>query len=215
MTRGELRTLVRMHINEVSAGFWTDATLNDCLNRGKDKVNSEITKLREDYFTVSKTFSTTANTKSYAWPANSITIRRLEHYASGDASDIDKLTRVAFPQTEGNRGWPYKASGKPREYVVRATQYDLYPIPDAVYTMRIYVEERQADMAQDTDVPTSPPDTHPYIAAWAALLAMTKQGMLSAPLGALIDQYHADLMELFTARGGGEAPAVLGYLEGI
>ena len=149
MTRAEIRNLVRLHLNETTAGFWTDATLNDCINRGKDKVNSEITKLREEYFTVSKTFSTIAGTKSYSFPANTITLRRLEHYSATDASEIEKLTRVPFPQMEGNRGWPYEASEKPREYVVRATQFDLYPIPDAVYTMRIYIEERQSDL--DTD----------------------------------------------------------------
>lgn len=67
-TRSDLRTSVRYNLDESSASFWTDARLNDCLNRAIDRVWTEVRGLRADYFMTTRTSAdgtTTILSESY------------------------------------------------------------------------------------------------------------------------------------------------------
>src|SRR5881409_1068320 len=51
----DLRTAVRDNLDEASASFWSNAQLNRFINRAKDRVWTEVRKLKEDYFLVTRT----------------------------------------------------------------------------------------------------------------------------------------------------------------
>lgn len=49
-TLSALRTAVRDNVDESTASFWSNAQLNRFINRAKDRVWTEVRKLKEDYF---------------------------------------------------------------------------------------------------------------------------------------------------------------------
>ena len=54
-TLSSLRTAVRANVDESVASFWSNATLNGAINRAKDRVWTEVRKLKEDYFDITRT----------------------------------------------------------------------------------------------------------------------------------------------------------------
>jgi|SRR3990167_10059123 len=215
MNRTALRNLVRTWLNEPTAGLWSDAELNTFLDIGVNRVNSLISSLDEDYFTVSETFSTTIGAKSYALPTSARNILRLEHYSTSDPYDIVKIDPLPFPRMEGGGEWPFTANGKPLRYVIRGTQFDLYPIPDAVYTLRIYIDKRQDAMVDDNSTPTTPLEYHDMIAIYTVILALPKNHESASEFMALWNNREVDLITTISNRKQVEPQKVEGYLEGI
>ena len=54
-SRSDLRTSVRFNVDETTASFWSDARLNNCLERAVDRVWTEVRKLDGDYFMTTRT----------------------------------------------------------------------------------------------------------------------------------------------------------------
>src|SRR3989304_6359844 len=205
MNRSAIRSFIRTFLNEATEGFWLDTELNTFINLANQKVNILIDNIDEDFFTTSKTFQTTANSKTYAWPSDCKRIRRIEHYNASDASDITRLDEITFPRTEMQGDWPFSASGKPRRYQVRGANFDLLPIPDAVYTMKIYYDQRQTDLLQETDSPISPIDFHDMVAIWATILACPKDpDRDSTEFKTLWDNRESDLILAISGRKGSD-----------
>lgn len=215
MNRSEIRTDVRTLLNEATAGFWTNANLNTYINKANQRVNTIIAATREDYFTESSTFSTVAATKSYAFPTDCRFIRRIEHYSTSDAGDIEKLDELKFPRTEMQGEWPFTETGRPKRYSVFGTQFNLGPIPDAVYTMRIYYDSRKSDLASDTDSPSSPTDFHDMIVYWTCVLALAQNKESSEEFVGLFNIRKAELIQSILSRGSDDPKTVEGFLEGI
>lgn len=214
MNRSEIRSLTRIWLDEASAGFWTDAELNTLINLSNQRVNSIIAALHEDYFTASSTFSTVSGTLSYNLPTDFRFMRRLEHYSATDASDIRKLDEIKFPRIESYAEWPFESAGKPRRYVIRGKQMDLYPPPNAIYTMRIYYDVRQDDLSLDTSAPLSPVDFHDMIAVDAAIKALIKNHEPAEELRILWAERKQELIDTLGGYKGDDPEHVEGYLEG-
>lgn len=216
MNRSELRTALRSFLNEETAGFWTDAQLNTYINLSNDRVNSIISATREDYFTISATFSTVAGTKSYSFPTDCRFIRRMEIFDSSDEGYVIKLDELRWPRIEANGDWLFpNAPAQPKRYVTRGTQFDLYPTPDAAYTIRIYYDARPATMDSDADSPTSPSDFHDMVIYWAAMLAKKQNEEDDSGFAELFNARKVELIQTLINRGGEDATTVEAYLEGI
>jgi len=213
MIRSEIRTQMRTLLNEATEGFWSDANLNSYINLSNQRVNSIISATKEDYFTKSATFSSVAATKSYAFPTDCRFIRRMEHYSTTDASDIEKLDELKFPRTEMNGEWPFTEAGRPKRYLIFGTQFNLEPIPDAVYTMRIYYDSRKDDLAADDESPSSPTDFHDMLVYWACVLANTQNKEDSQEFVGLFNTRKAELVQSLLSRGSDDSNTVEGYLE--
>lgn len=54
-TLAQMRTAVRTNLDESSPSFWSNVQLNGFINQGKDRVWTEVRKLKEDYFLVQRT----------------------------------------------------------------------------------------------------------------------------------------------------------------
>ena len=214
MTRAEIRAYVRTLINEASPGFWSDAELNTALDRANDRVNALIQSLDEDYFTKSSTFSTVANAKSYGLPSDFVTFRRLEHYSTTDASDIEKIDVIVFPRTEAQGYWPTTTTQRPARAILRGSQLDLMPIPDAVYTLRLYYEYAPPALTSDGISPASPADYHDMLGLWAAILARQKSEDDVSTLGQLYKAREADLIAVMERRRAADPVYAEGFLEG-
>ncbi len=100
-TLSELRTAVRDYIDEPTASFWSNAQLNRFINRAKDRVWTEVRKLKADYFNLSRTsldgaavtilgetydtsgFRIVAGTLTYSLPPDHIEMKAIEVITSG------------------------------------------------------------------------------------------------------------------------------------
>src|SRR5262245_53882181 len=54
-TLATMRTAVRTNLDEASASFWSNTQIDGFINQGKDRVWTEVRKLKEDYFLVQRT----------------------------------------------------------------------------------------------------------------------------------------------------------------
>lgn len=216
MNRSALRTLIRSWINEPTEGFWLNSELNTYINIANQKINAIITAIRDDFFTISKTFSTTTNTKSYTWPSDFGGLRRMEHYSTSDPSDIQKIDLLKFPRSEAGGEWPFSQSGKSTRYVSFGDHFDLLPIPDAAYTLRMYYDAVKADLTLDTDSPSSPVQFHDMTAIWATILALPKNHEDASNFERLWSNRENDLITYMAGLGKGEdSETVEGYMEGV
>lgn len=214
MNRGDIRSLTRTYLDEASAGFWSDAELNSLINVANQKLNATVAGVYEDAFTQSVTFNTVANTKSYALPTDFRVLRRLELYDTADPHVISKFDELHFPRIEGTHEWPFGGFGEPRRYVLRGNQFDLYPIPDAVYPLRMYYDRRLADLLVDGDIPASPAEFHDMLALYAAAQALVKAQDDPSTLLALYKLREADLIQSLQSRKSQDVERVEGYMEG-
>ena len=217
MNRSEIRTNVRLLLNESTAGFWADADLDKCIDMANAKVNSIISSVREDFFTVSATFPTVAGQRSYAMPSDCRFIRRMEIYDASNSNNILKLEEFRFPRIEASGPWPFQSSGQPVGYVVRGEQFDLLPICDAVYTLRLYYDVRQDNLSGDSSSPSSPSDYHDAIVFWSCVLATMINGNpqedSTGQFSTMFSLRKEELINSLLRRGSDDPKAAEAYLE--
>jgi hypothetical protein len=215
MNLSEIRTTCRQLLNEDTPGFWSDAKLNAYINLAAMRVNSIISSTREDFFTQSATFATVAGQKSYTLPEDCRFIRRMEMYDSSDSSSIIKMDELRFPRTEANGDWMFVANGQPQRFYVIGNHFDLFPIPEGTFQMRMFYDVRQVQLATNTDVPSVPLDFHDMIVFWACVLAKKQNEDDDAGFVALFNMRKEELIETIVHRAGEDARTVESYLEGI
>ena len=219
MNRSEIRDAMRMLLNEDAPGFWSNADLDKCINMACQKVNTIASSVKEDYFTQSAIFSSIASQKSYSLPFDCRSIRRMEIYDLGDPSKVYKIDETRFPRTEAMGAWPYPITGRPSAYYVIGTHFDLMPIPDDVYPMRIYYDVRKNDMALDSESPSIPTDFHDAIVFWGCVLASTVDGNPQqdniATYQGLFKERKEEFIQHLLRRAGDDGKSIEGYLEGI
>ena len=70
-----------------------------------------------------------------------------------DGSMSRKLTQVGRRTFDTLEPYPESGvvSGKPTHYVLQGTNFELFPIPDDTYTLKIYCSVFPADLSGDTD----------------------------------------------------------------
>lgn len=215
MNLGEIRTLVRTNIDEITPGFWTEAQITRYINVANQKVNSIIDAMDGDFFTVRVVFSTVALTRTYELPTTFREMVRLEHYSLTDQNDIQVLEELPFPRTEGAGEYPFSQAGKPGRYTLHGTVYDLLPIPDAVYPMRMFFKERQLDMSNETaHAPASPLEFHDMVAIYATIQALQKNHEDASAFSAIWADRKEDLiMAMSSGRKGQDPEYVEGFME--
>ena len=95
------------------------------------------------------TFTTTANVYQYAFPSNMQACVAMRCIDGSDSTilsetDIDRLHRAEPYQTSSD-------SGKPEYYAPYGVNFELYPKPDAAYTMYIDYMKWPDELSTDAD----------------------------------------------------------------
>lgn len=86
MTRGEMRTLLRKRIQEVSADQWTDSDLNSLLNVALSRIQTLVMKVHPDAFLYRYYRNIEANNEFYGWPAGLLFVVSVETKTSASGS---------------------------------------------------------------------------------------------------------------------------------
>lgn len=127
----------------------------------------------------STTFPTVAGTTTYALPdtvVEEITLR-----IANQSMPLRYMSREQFLQ-EYPGGWTTTGNGLPTMYVPsaeasnNALQIDLWPTPDAVYTVTMDYRARVTPLSADGDYTVIPPEHEDYIVYAAAAECLTLLG---------------------------------------
>lgn len=134
------------------------------------------------------TFPTAGNQASYALNALDTTIHRV-----WDITNNIPLRKISGIDLGG---WDTTVSaptntGRPRGYFRDGANIRLYPTPDQVYTIGMFVTRTPAPLTGPTDVPIIPETWHDLIPIWARWLYFEHKGDLPKA------QYAYNLIELW------------------
>lgn len=145
-----MRTALRPKLGNPTVTEVPDATLTRILNAAYREVAG---KYAFNETRCIKNFSTVIGTDKYAVPADLQALFRI-----WDDTNKRKLTKrgVRFLAT-ARKNVP---NAKPSYYIRVRDFFQLYPIPDAIYSMMIFYLKDVADLAADLDIPVIPSTWH-------------------------------------------------------
>lgn len=146
----------------------TLATCKELLNK---YMKILISKYPFVWIGKSSTIATVAGTKLLTMPDLVRKVGKFQIQANG--ADLTYLTQFEF-ETMFPMGWTNITNSRPIYYIEtdpasnNAIQFNLFPTPDAIYTIAYDYQTRAAAMSADADVPIVPPEWDNWI-IWRAI----------------------------------------------
>lgn len=135
------------------------------LTEAQEELVNEVNDLDEDILTKSATASTVADQKRYALPTDFDGMRYLEYVRDDDTDDtvrLDPIQRIHHKEDydQGDDGvdwwWPTATlaapTGQPRAYLRVGDFFELRPIPDDAYTLRMWYFPRLSAISSGSTV---------------------------------------------------------------
>lgn len=216
MNLGQIRTLVRVYLNEPTAAFWSDAVLNTLINVAVPKVHNRIKSASRYHFTTRATFPTISGTEYYALPTNCKDVKLVTRLDTDGREtplsfipwpDPSEMTPAGF--MDPSLGASYDG---PLSYWIVGAAVRLLPRPAAVVTMKLYYEARLTALSADGDLPSCDADYHDMAAKWAAIEASPKNNQDISTMLKLYDKRDEDMIQDVLHRVPAPAQEVSSYL---
>jgi hypothetical protein len=185
MELSTLRSSARAKADEESTGFISNDELNRYLNQGLRLIYGKIAERFEDYFIVPGTalngglFSTVAGTQGYSLPTTMQKLVRVEYRDSSSTNDDDWMKIARGNIGNENRGANYSigdSSLRDFDYFIAGDMIYLRPVPQSVYSVRLWFIPRVTELSSDADVPGVPAEYHELIAEYGAIQCLGKSG---------------------------------------
>ena len=129
----QLAVADRMHRADLAA------VMPDLIRQAEDIIFADLTSPNQG---INVTLSTVAATETLALPSDFISPRSLALSSTGQHGALDYFTPAQYDEV-------FEASntGVPRVYTVINTTLHLQPIPDAIYTIRLFYNARLAALS--------------------------------------------------------------------
>lgn len=168
MTRGQLRTMLRRQLQEVSEDQWTDDTLDSYLNMGLHSLQQAIMAVRpEAYLRIDDTDIVNASSDPtlalIPKPQGFHHEIRLQKQDSTSSSGWTDLGMISYTKTRGR-----VSSGQELKYAHWGRYFLLSPPPSTSVVGGLRLEwVPTLTMAEDTDVPDVPISLHKAIVYYA------------------------------------------------
>lgn len=126
MTPQEIELRARRMLNAVGSSFWSQTEIMDYITAVCKDFSVE-TECIENYYST----STVASQEQYTIPTRAIKIDRVE-------VDGSKLQKIDERQRDAMRNnITTTLTSRPQYYFEANEVFELYPVPDAVYTMKV------------------------------------------------------------------------------
>lgn len=169
MTRGEIRTLLRRHIQDTAAVAWTTDELDSVINLAYANVQKEIIKADPEAHLFWDRMDTTAGTNWYPL-LNSFGI---SHVAIKGSSS-DTVWTILSPRRYRDF---YTYSGTSQIYTKRGQWIGVYPAPTVSVTNGLEVLHAPimaigSGLSNDSEVPRIKTPLHLAIVYWSKLIAL-------------------------------------------
>ena len=159
MTVTQIRSLLRVLIDEPHTAKWSDANLNALMFSEYRDLIGGITDRNAKYYLKSGAVSTVANNPFTALPSDCTLLNKL---VNSDGETLEWLDSAQFNHTSTNAE-PYKFD---------VTGRNIWwgdAAPDAVYSYTAYYHYIPTDLSADGDIPELPPDMHDILAYGVAV----------------------------------------------
>lgn len=166
MTRGELKTLVSVWLDDLNFGYFTEAQINIWLNNAQMELQKLLIGAGVNWYAKEQQTTTVPNQADYVLPDDFLKSHRVEYVQSGTYpnEDIDRLGAIAINQQDRI---PLKV-GSPVGFYLKKDKMILVPVPDAAKTLKLMYSYRVSPMTSDSDVPDAPEQYHEFLAVLAA-----------------------------------------------
>ncbi len=146
MTPGELATYARQQYNAVNDQFFGDTELYKHIWAAQTILAKECKAVENTYTT-----PTVASQQEYTYPTNSIAIKRITYNGQ-------RLTKIKIRDDDVLTGFnaATAATGTPTHYFLFDRVIYLRPVPDAVYTLKIFSFDMPQEVSSTStlDVPS-------------------------------------------------------------
>lgn len=169
MTRGQMRTMLRRRLQEVTAAQWTDATLNTYLGLGLYYMEGVVLKIDPEAFIYTDTQDSVVSQSDYPIPANFMYEVGVYRLVSGEYIWMDKIPMTNIRRnTSTEYTNPYDTGyGRRGRYIV------VYPTPSVATGDYLKVEYVPwLSMGDDDDVPDLSIGLHEGIVYRAEMIAL-------------------------------------------
>lgn len=160
----QIVTAVRDEISEPTPGFVSDIEVKRWINRAHydcvDAAGIESTS--------SQSIATVDGTEQYSLASDAGLVEQVELL---DASDTTLFT-ILRPLSVGERDTDGK--GEPLGYYVTENKLVVVPVPDGVYTLRVWYTRAGVTLSADADTPIIPARYHDLLTLFAVSQAKRK-----------------------------------------
>ncbi len=148
LTLLQLREKVRRLGGYENSQVDTDAFIDESINEGLAELVELVSDQFQGHYDTSSTVVTVANAQTVALPATCLNVRAIDRQF--DATRHAPLRRISLTQ-----GYGYQGTGAPQAYMLHGGAAPgvirLFPVPDAVYTLRVTFEPLFTALVVDAD----------------------------------------------------------------
>lgn len=203
-TLAAMETEVRDEINEATAGFWTSAEIKRWLNRG----NRDLTRAYRLAADSAQSITTADGTEFYALASDFGAPAKVEIVDTSDSTSWASLRRI-HPKER------IDGKGEPAGYYIKGARIYLSPIPDGVYTVRVWYYRDAPTLTSSSDEPIIPSEFHDLIVDFA--IARAKQKDDDPAYQTYDERYEKGKREMVEQRmseeEGADQPTVVEYVD--
>lgn len=164
MTLLDIITAVRDEISEPTPGFVSNTEIKRWINRAYydllDAARVEATS--------SQSVTTAAGTENYALTSDAGLVEQVELIDQSDPDAFTILRPLALEERDTD------GRGRPQGYYVNGSNLVLVPMPDAVYTGRVWYTRAGITLSADGDTPIIPARFHDLLTLFAVSQAKRK-----------------------------------------
>lgn len=179
-TLAQLRTAIRLQIDEPTARFWTDADLNQWINDGL----KDIARRTETIQSYNTSVSAVVGTAKYAFPTDLIRVHRVEFTPTGqtttytlEAKTQDEMDRIWFGDQTSQSSYPsyFMIWGFPGGTGTMEHKFQVWPVPSQTGTFNIYYYRVPTALSADGDVAQVPSGWEDLLTFYCMYRALLKK----------------------------------------
>lgn len=204
MTKDQIVSQARRKINAQDDDFWSDEEVLIALKEVEDELSLEAETIENTYTT-----SSVASQAQYTKPANAHTIKRITY-------DGYKVKRITERQKDAiGFGTNITITGTPGYYMEFEDYFELYPVPDAVKTLKLWTLDEAGLLSSSSTTLSTPSKYHwAVIIGLSAQLAMKETGHpLAAPLAVRWEEVKKKVRSHVRRSKRGDGPAMVNVEE--
>lgn len=164
MNLGQIRTAVRDEISEPTAGFWSNAEIDRWINR----ANYDLVDAAGIESASAQTITTIDGTESYSLASDAGLVEQVELVDKTDSTEFTILRPLSLEQRDTD------GKSEPVGYYVNGTKLFVVPVPDGVYTLRVWYTRAGVTLSADSDTPIIPARFHDLLTLFAVSQAKRK-----------------------------------------
>lgn len=178
MTLAEIRTNLRLYLNDRNSERWTDADLLILINRAQEQVQQVIDDADEQFFSNCVNYNVVASTDSYEFtlPADFKKIVLAEVMEGSSKPRPVEWVNFSDRHSATNIDPVYLQTVSCVSCYLRGNKLGVVA-PTTSFTLRVWYVKRLTDFAGDTDTTEIPAEFQNLIALQAAKFAMPSEGV--------------------------------------